>query len=61
MRTLVLYVPLETPFAEFARLVVMLRGAGYRIGEPVFDETTAMVPFNRMGVNENGSSQTASA
>jgi hypothetical protein len=52
MKTIHLYVSLEIPFAELVRLAVMLREGGYRIGEPVFEETTAMIPFNRMGVNE---------
>jgi hypothetical protein len=61
MLTLTLYVPMHTPFAEFSRLVIMFRDGGYRIGEATFTESTATIQFNKTGVNENGSEQTASA
>lgn len=61
MLTLTLYVPIDAPFGEFARLVLLFRDGGYRLGEATFTDTTAIIEFNRMGVNENGSKQTASA
>jgi hypothetical protein len=61
MLTLTLYVPIDAPFGEFARLVVMFRDAGYRLGETTFTDTIAIIQFNRTGAKENGSKQTASS
>lgn len=47
MFTIILHIPLSTPFGEFARLVVTLKGGGYRIGEATFTETIAIIQFNR--------------
>lgn len=50
MKTLIVYVPLESSVQEFVQLVHMFKGAGYRIADAVFQEKVAAVTFERVGV-----------
>lgn len=48
MKTLVLYVPLESPVSEFVRIIRMFKDAGYRFADAVIREGIVGVTFERV-------------
>lgn len=61
MKTLVLYVPLESPVSEFVRTVRLFKDAGYRFADAVIREEIVGVTFQKIEVIRNGNEESAPA